>query len=106
MPKPRKTWRDLQIGDTLFDMHDQNQGIKMPFPEEWRVAHRIVVRTSGGSEMIDKMVRQNAIMPDDCIWYYTNKYLTVVDITDENITAAWSYDDRVFGLMIIHVRNP
>lgn len=97
-----KSWQLIQPGDTLGDMHDVIHRLHIPIAEEHKIVHIMSVRTSGGTALIEAAVQEAG----DLNFRYTNKYLTALKVEDERIIAAWSYDERVFGMLEIHIRLP
>ena len=89
-------WRQerYKVGDVLCDMHD---GFKY-LPDNLTPGddNYIKVRLDGSSELLRRLCNNKMV---------TNKYLVVVALTEVGYLAAWSYDDRYFGLVeLTHVR--
>lgn len=102
-----KQFRDLVPGDTLHDMHNGPASLG-PNPlrylaNEHRITNVVRINTSKGAELIENAVQEAG---GQLRWHYINKLLVVIETLDETITAGWSYDGRMMGLMTIHVRNP
>lgn len=89
----------LDLGTVLGDMHDGfpwktggtvlRTHITLPFPE------------GGSTELVQQLLRRAGVEKA-----YTNKLLVVVGMNDAGqYIAAYSYDDRQFGLVELHARE-
>lgn len=103
-----KAYEKLLPGDGLLDMHDVGRHPadlenSLWIKEPHKVIQRIVIDAPNGVEFI-----RNALAEQGIRKTVTNKILTVIHVnhgaaSKPLITAAWSYDDRTFGLMTIQV---
>lgn len=103
---------NLMPGDVLWDMHNYIEKDESPYRIEQphRELQRIRIVAEGGGEFIQKAVTQLLGRR----YSYTNKLLVVMDYPErlpdnakkQIVKAAWSYDDRNFGLMKIEVDVP
>lgn len=103
----KKKYKELQIGMSLWDMHDRpalENGLWLAEPH--KIIQWVRLEMKGGSAFIDRNMTEGGIRR------YTNKMLVVMDTPYNSsgnvhkIKAAYSYDDTLFGLVEIEVTLP
>jgi hypothetical protein len=94
MQKRDKARNDL-LGYVIFDMHDYSGRLTYRIHGvEWKIVKDSwqAVDMQGGSAIIENYTGER----------YTNKYVVVIDDYNHDlIRAAYSYDDRRFGVMTL-----
>lgn len=94
----KKKPSELQVGDFICDMHD---GLDLNSISGTLLSRRIVTIDCKSHDFIAQFTERP----------YTNKHLIVVEepIYVENnsyqVKAAYSYDDRIFGLVVMVVKE-
>lgn len=104
-----KSVLEITIGDVIGDSHHNPREVDITEP--YKVRSLIAVAATGGSKFIQDSIN-NQLMAEK--FTYHNKNVVVMeepclDINDRSkllVKAAWSYDDRTFGLMVIEVDTP
>lgn len=87
--------RDDLLGIVLFDMHDYSGKRRYTIAGvEWEIVKDSwqTIDMQGGKDIIENYTGEP----------YTNKYVVVIDDYNHDlIRAAYSYDDRRFGVMTL-----
>ena len=82
----------MDIGDVIHDMHYGTNTLH----EKFVIKEHICIRTDKAYEALRKLL-------DDIEFDrpYINKMLVVVDYNSKGWVAAYSYDGRTFGVMVL-----